>query len=110
MNAETMEKDQKVIAESRKMTDAEFLESMSRSDSLIDHEPNGTCGMCHHMFLMAEVARDMVKAGETEDVIGKWSKETERRWHDSKFFKLWQESTAAGKDPHQVFEEKGWEP
>lgn len=110
MKAEQMASDAKVIADSRKMTDKEFLESMAKSDSLIDHEPNGTCGMCHHQFLMAEVAREMIANGDTGEVINKWSTETKRRWEDSKFFKLWQEATAEGKDPHAVFEERGWEP
>lgn len=104
-----MEADQQAIPE-RKMTDAEFLESMSRMDSLIDHEPDSTCGMCHHQFLMAQVARDMIAAGETEGAIKKWSDETERRWRSSKFVLLWNEAVGCGKDPHVVFAELGWEP
>jgi hypothetical protein len=108
--AKQLADDSKLIAESRKMTDEEFVKSMSNSDSLIDHEPNGTCGMCHHQWLMAEVAREMVKEGNFENAISRWSEETRRRWEDSKFFKLWQEAVADGKEPHAVFEEKGWEP
>jgi hypothetical protein len=40
--AKQLADDSKIIAESRKMTDEEFIRSMSDSDSLIDHEPNGT--------------------------------------------------------------------
>jgi len=110
MDAQQREADQRVIASERKMTDAEFLETMSRTDSLIDHEPDTTCGMCHHQFVMAQVARDMIVAGETEDVIKKWSEEAERRWRSSKFVQLWDEAVAADKDPNAVFEERGWEP
>jgi hypothetical protein len=93
-----------------KLTDQQFLENMSTSDSLIDHEPDTTCGMCHHMFLMAQVARELIASAETENVIAKWSDETKKRWEESKFFKLWQKATAEGKVPQLAFEELGWEP
>lgn len=113
MNAEQRAADQRAIVSERKLTDAQFLETMSRTDSLLDHDPDGSCcvcGMCHHQFLMAQVAREMIAAGETEDVIKKWSEESERRWRSSKFVQLWDEAVAEGKDPHTVFEERGWEP
>jgi hypothetical protein len=110
MDAQQREADQRAIVAERKLTDAEFLETMSRTDSLIDHEPDTTCGMCHHQFVMAQVARDMIAAGETEDVIKKWSDESDRRWRSSKFVQLWNEAIAANKDPNAVFEERGWEP
>jgi len=84
-----------------------FLERMSTSDSSVDHEDG--CGMCEHLRIMSQVARDMILAGEKEDVIKKWSEETEKRWKDTKYFKLWQEAEIAGKDPNKVFEERGWE-
>jgi len=31
-------------------------------------------------------------------------------WENSKFFKLWQEEQKAGRDPHQAFKDRGWEP
>lgn len=100
--------DYKAISASREMTDKQFLESMSQSDSLVDHEDG--CGMCEHQRIMAQVAREMLAAGNTEDAISKWSDETHRRWNDTKYVKLWQEAVAAGRDPHEVFEERGWEP
>jgi hypothetical protein len=62
------------------------------------------------MILGAQVARDMIEAGEYEDVVSKWEAEARRRWEESKFFKLWQEEKKAGRDPHQAFKDRGWEP
>jgi hypothetical protein len=99
----------KVLAGQSVMSDQEFLERMARSDRLVDHDGE-TCGMCHNMILGAQVAREMIEAGEYEDVISKWVKESRRRWEASKFVKLWQEEKKAGRDPHKAFEERGWEP
>jgi len=110
MDAEQRESDQRAIATERKMTDSDFLQTMARMDLLIDHEPDTTCGMCHHQFVMAQVARDMIAAGETDDVIKKWSEVAESRWRSSKFVQLWNEAVADNKDPNTVFEERGWEP
>ena len=46
--------------------------------------------MCHYMILGAQVAREMIEAGEYEDVVSKWAAENKRRWEKSKFFKLWE--------------------
>ena len=43
-------------------------------------------GLCHNMILGAAVAREMVEAGEYEDVVSKWAVETKQRWEKSKFF------------------------
>lgn len=107
--AKQLANDSQIIAKSRKMNDKEFLESMATGDSLIDHDPE-ECGMCGHQFIMAQTARDMLAAGDIEDGINKWSLEARRRWEEGKYFKLWQEAVAAGRDPHEVFAEKGWEP
>ena len=82
---------------------------MARSDELADHDGE-TCGQCCHLILGAEVAREMIEAGECGDVVSKWAAETQRRWQASKFFKLWQEETEAGRDPRKAFQERGWEP
>jgi hypothetical protein len=66
--------------------------------------------MCHNMILGAQVAREMIEAGEYEDVVSKWAAESERRWQESKFFKLWQAEQQAGRDPRQAFQDRGWEP
>jgi hypothetical protein len=99
----------KVLAGQGGISDEDFLERMARSDDLVDHDGE-TCGMCHNIILGAQVAREMIEAGEYEDVVSKWAKEARRRWEDSKFCKLWQEEVKAGRDPHKAFKDRGWEP
>jgi len=99
----------KVLAGQGGISDQVFLERMARSDDLVDHDGE-TCGMCHNMILGAQVARELIEAGEYEDVVSKWAAETRRRWEDSTFFKLWQEEVKAGRDPHKAFKDRGWEP
>src|SRR5437764_13691051 len=83
------------LAGQGKIGDQDFLERMARSDRLVDHDGE-TCGMCCNMILGAQVAREMLEAGEYENVVSKWADEARRRWEDTKFFKLWQEETKAG--------------
>jgi hypothetical protein len=92
-----------------KISDQDFLERMARSDALADHDGE-TCGMCCKIRIDAQVAREMIEAGEWEDVVSKWAAESQRRWRETKFFKLWQECRAAGLDPHEEFKKRGWEP
>ena len=98
----------RVLAGQGQISDQDFLERTARSDELVDHDGQ-TCGLCHNMILGAQVAREMIEAGEYEDVVSKWAAETRRRWEDSKFFKLWQEELKAGRAPHQAFKDRGWE-
>ena len=91
------------------ISDQDFLERMARSDELVDHDGE-TCGLCHNMILGAQVAREMLAAGEYEDVVSKWAEEARRRWEASKFFRRWQEEVRAGRGPHQAFKDRGWEP
>jgi hypothetical protein len=99
----------KALAGEGGISDQDFLARMARSDELADHDGE-TCGRCHNMILGAEVAREMLEAGAYEDVVTKWADEVQRRWEDSKFFKLWQEEEAAGRDPRQAFKDRRWEP
>lgn len=99
----------KVLAGQGGISDQDFLERMARSADLVEHDGE-TCGLCHNMILGAQVAREMIEAGEYEEVVSKWALETRRRWENSKFFKLWQEEQKAGRDPHKAFQERGWEP
>jgi hypothetical protein len=94
----------RVLAGEGGISDQDFLERMARSDELADHDGT-TCGQCHYTILGAEVAREMIEAGEYEDVVSKWSAETKRRWEKSKFFKLWEKEKKAGRDPHKAFED-----
>ena len=89
------------------MSDREFLESMARCDRVVDHEDN--CGHCAMQIVHAQTARDLLAEGDILDGIAKWSAESRRRWEESKYFKLYQAEQAAGRDPHQAFEERGWE-
>jgi hypothetical protein len=99
----------KVLAGQEAISDQKFLERTARSYELADHDGK-TCGLCHNMILGAEVAREMIEAGEYEDVVRKWAAETRRRWENSKFFKLWKREQKAGRDPRQAFKDRGWEP
>jgi hypothetical protein len=82
---------------------------MARSADLVDHDGE-TCGMCYNLIVGAQVAREMIEAGEYADVVSKWSAGTRRRWEESKFYKLWQEEREAGRDPHKAFKDRGWQP
>ena len=97
----------KVLTGQTVMSDQKFLESVARSGRMVDNDGE-TCGMSHKILLEAQVAREMLEAGEYEDVVSKWVAESWRRWQASKFFKLWQEETKAGRDPHKAFQERGW--
>jgi hypothetical protein len=99
----------KVLAGRGGISDRDFLERMARSDELADHDGT-TCDQCHYQIVGAEVAREMLEAGEYEDVVGKWAAEHRRRWEKSKFLKLWEKEKRAGRDPRQAFKERGWEP
>jgi len=99
----------KVLAGRGGISDHDFLERMALSDELVDHDGT-TCGQCHYAILGADVAREMIEAGEYEDVVNKWAAEIKRRWEKSKFFKLWEKEKKAGRDPRKAFKERGWEP
>ena len=90
------------------MSGQAFLEMMARSDRAIGDERE-IDGLSHNIWLGAEVAREMLEAGEFEDVKDKWVQESRRRWEDSKFFKLYQQEQQAGRDPDQAFHDRGWE-
>lgn len=86
----------------------DFFESMSTMDDLIQYQGHTIeeCGMCYHNYIMAEVAREM--RGQ-EKTIGEWSAEVKRRWHESKYYKLYQEEKTAGRNPADAFTARGWE-
>ena len=99
----------KALAGEGGIGDQDFLARMVRSNDTVDHQGE-TCGICHQIILGAEIAREMIEAGVYEDVMQTWSAEAERRWMDSKFYKVWTEESKAGRDPRKAFEERGWEP
>jgi hypothetical protein len=85
--------------------DQEFLQHMSVADKLIDHQDG--CGHCAHQVIMAQVARELLERGD--GTIEEWSIEAKKRWQEGKYFKLYQEEIAAGRNPEEAFNEKGWE-
>lgn len=87
----------------------ELLEMLARGDDLLDHDGEA-CGMCCHLRIDAEVARAMLASGDLKDAMPRWSAESTKRWHETKFFKLWQSEREAGRDPYKAFEDNGWEP
>ena len=99
----------KVLAGQGGISDQDFLGRMARSDERVDHDGE-TCGQCYYTILGAEVAREMIEAGEYEDVVSKWAAEHKRRWEKSKFYKLWEMEKNAGRDPRKAFNKRGWEP
>jgi hypothetical protein len=84
-----------VLAGQGKISDQGFLERLARGDRTLDHDGE-TCGMCCNMMIGAQVAREMLQAGEYEDVVSKWAAEARQRWEKTKFFKLWQREQKAG--------------
>src|SRR6516225_1975075 len=74
----------KVLAGQGGISDQDFLERMAHSADLVDHDGE-ICGLCHNLILGAQVAREMIEAGEYEDVVSKWAVEARRRWENSKF-------------------------
>ena len=96
----------KVLAGQGGISDQDLLERMARSDDLVDHDGE-TCGQCQYTILGAEVAREMIEAGEYEDVVSQWAAATKRRWMESKFFKLWEQEKKAGRDPRKAFKDRG---
>ena len=73
----------KVLAGQGNLSDQDFLERMAESDSLVDHDAE-ICGMCCSIILGAQVAREMLEAGEYEDVVSKWTAEHKRCWEKSR--------------------------
>lgn len=103
---EAMEQARTLMGEGN-LSDREFLESMARCDRLVDHEDN--CGHCATQMIHAQTARDLLAEGDVLDGIAKWSAESQRRWRQSKYFKLYQREQAAGRDPKKAFAKRGWE-
>src|SRR5260370_33538791 len=73
----------KVLAGQGGISDQDFLERMARSDDLVDHDGQ-TCGLCHNMILGAEVAREMIEAGEDASVGRTRATEAARRRRERK--------------------------
>lgn len=92
------------------MSDKEFLETVAKSDSDLDHSIE-KCGLCFFRYLQAEVARELLERGDpSDDVLALHHKSVKKRWQESKYVTLWNTEKAAGRDPREAFKELGWEP
>lgn len=89
--------------------DKYFLDLMTNSDKFLDHNIE-ECGQCYYNFLSAKIAREMIESGDIKDAVKHWSEEHEKRWKESKYYKLWADETNAGRDPKIAFEERNWIP
>src|SRR5205809_189501 len=78
----------RVLAGEGRIRGQEFLERLARSDGAIEDDEREPCGLSHNIFLGAQLAREMLEAGEYEDVVKKWAGESRRRWENSKFVRL----------------------
>lgn len=86
-----------------------FIDSMASTAGFIEHNAE-TCGCCCHRKIWADVALEMRAKGDVgEGALERWTEETTKRWHESKFFKLWKEERKAGRDPEEAFKKLGWE-
>ncbi len=90
-----------------KVSGKEFLENMSITDSLLSHSIE-ICGNCYYQYIIAQIARDMLKNNDTEgDVVTRWNDEIHRRWQNSKYYKL-NLDICNGIEPKDGFEKRGW--
>lgn len=98
------------MSEEKKVsTPEEFLRGVATLEESITCDTE-KCGGCYKLKIGSEVAREMIEKGEfDEGAIGRWADEEQRRWRESKFFKLWHEESAAGRKPEDAFKERGWE-
>lgn len=85
----------------------DFLEKMATADESVEHRDD--CGHCGRLIVDAQVARDLLAAGRLEGGMSLWVEESTRRWRETKYFLLYQQEQAAGRDPADAFAERGWE-
>ena len=97
----------KTLAGIGTLSDREFLETMARCDRMLDHEDK--CGQCAMQEINAQTARDLLAEGDVLDGMAKWAVESRRRWEQSKYYKLYVQEKAAGRDPKKAFTKRGWE-
>lgn len=91
-------------------SDKESLEHFTKLDKYLDHSIE-ECGRCFYNYTMAQVAKEMVEKGDTEEgSFKRWSEELHKRWEVSKFYKLWVDEGEAGRDPEIEFGKRGWIP
>lgn len=89
--------------------DRYFLELMANSDKLLDHDIE-ECGKCYYNSLSGKIARELLESGDIKDAVKRWGDEHDKRWKESKYYKLWIDEINAGRDPRKAFEERKWLP
>lgn len=99
---------------SEKRSMREILESMSTIDDYPCYEGedhDDSCGLCFYRRCMADGCRQVLASGDVgQDALVRADEIRKRLWEESKFYKLWKEEQAAGRDPLAAFAERGWEP
>src|SRR5262249_60347774 len=90
----------KVLAGRGGISDQDFLERMAQSDELADHDGT-TCGQCCYMILGADVAREMLEAGECEGGVSKWGAGHRGRGGGSEFVKLGKKGEGGRRGPRK---------
>lgn len=89
----------------RRKSDRDLLMSLAEAN---DHDHDiEKCGMCYHRWIMQQCASELLQFEYA--TISSWSGEVDKRWRDSKYYKLWQTEADAGRDPKIAFAERGWE-
>jgi hypothetical protein len=89
------------------MNHTNFLNNMAALDEPMEHDPE-VCGNCAHRRVGAELAREMLAAGDVTDAVGRYGDEWIARWERGKFFTLWADAAAKGLDPRAEFAKRGW--
>jgi hypothetical protein len=94
----------------------DLLQSLCRSDTPLLHCDNREdCGICTQRKIGAEVGKELLeehrqKPLDAVDAARRWSDECQRRFEQTKFWKLWQECKAQGLKPEEEFAKRGWTP
>jgi hypothetical protein len=87
-------------------TGREMLSALAITDVMIPGDPE-IDGMSHHALIWAQVARDMLLSDEPHTDLSETcrlhAEESQKRWQQSKFFKVFQEEGYAG------ITKRGWE-
>ena len=94
------------------MNKSEMRELVQRwaKDPYIEHDVE-TCGHCHKEKLKADAMAEVLEMNPApENLLEAGLDLMKKKWQESKFFKLWQEERAAGREPEKAFAERGWEP
>ncbi len=79
-------------------------------NTLLDHDIE-ECGSCYYRYISVQIAREMLEKIDPKealtDIVKRWSNELEKRWQESKYYKLHLD-ILSGKEPDNAFELRGW--